>query len=73
MSHAHLLMSGLVRIARFAEVGHKVQNCLGNAHVLTTVVLRKMRLSIDQRQPKDVRQILAAYAAQTLDDRFICE
>lgn len=63
---AYLLVASLIRIARLAEVGDKVQHSLGDAHVLATVVLRKVRLPVDQRQPEYVRQILAANAAQAL-------
>lgn len=59
-------MSGLVRVAGFAEIRDEIQHRLGDAHVLSAVVLREMRLSHHQWQSENVGQIFAANAAQPL-------
>uniref|UniRef100_A0A182QRZ1 Uncharacterized protein n=1 Tax=Anopheles farauti TaxID=69004 RepID=A0A182QRZ1_9DIPT len=69
MERLGLLVARLVRVARFAEVGHEVEDRFVDAHILTRVVLRKDRSTLDQRQPEDVRQILAPDAAQSLPAR----
>uniref|UniRef100_A0A182IKL6 Uncharacterized protein n=1 Tax=Anopheles atroparvus TaxID=41427 RepID=A0A182IKL6_ANOAO len=61
-----LLLASLVRVARLAEVGHKVEDGLVDAHILSRVVLREDRPSLDERQPEDVRQILSPDATEAL-------
>lgn len=62
-------MAGLVRVARLAKVSHKVEHGLVHAHVLARVVLWEPRRALDQRQAQHVREVLAADAAQPLEDR----
>lgn len=62
----YLLMASIVGITRFAKVGYEVEDGLGDAHVLPRVILPEIRVSHHQRQPKDVRNVFATYAAQPL-------
>ena len=68
MQRGRLLVAGLVRVARFAEVGHEVEHRFVDAHVLARVVLGKDRPALHQRQPEDVRQIFAPHAPKPLEE-----
>lgn len=59
-------MASVVGVAGLAKVRNEIEHRLGNAHVLSCVVLAEIRESHHQRQPKDVRHILTSYTAQTL-------
>jgi hypothetical protein len=53
----------------FGEVREEVENGLCYPHVLAAVVLWEEGLSTNQGQPKDVRDILPAHAAKSLNHK----
>jgi hypothetical protein len=57
----------IVILPGFSEVGEEIQNRLCNAHILAAVVLREEGLPTNQRQSKDVSNILSSHAAQPLN------
>uniref|UniRef100_A0A182M741 Uncharacterized protein n=1 Tax=Anopheles culicifacies TaxID=139723 RepID=A0A182M741_9DIPT len=49
-----LLVARLIRVTGFAEVGHEVQHCLVDTHVLAREVLRKGWSTLHERQSEDL-------------------